>query len=332
VRWDAAIEVQLSKIRWPIVAAIAGVLLCAGAVLIRAETPTASQDAPRDSKQEDDAPSPAPTSYTRTLGPYSIDGANFTVKLSVICYKGTRHEGQCNEDDEETVKSLRIEDEAGKTRFHTSFPVAFAHQVERHVVEVTRLEGAAHQALEFQFEKLPSQANTGVAIQLFAVRDGKLQPLNDDPLEFYGGLGELPAGSAKDSRRLLDGDALPVFVLTNYFYILQPVRVNWNDFRLELQELGEFEVAQQQPYSRKPDIEADGYIHLYASPDKNASQVGVAVTPQTSVRVLRAIFRASPPEEHSSASETWLKITVNGKTGWVIGLDDYTALGLSSAH
>ncbi|MGD0965990.1 MAG: hypothetical protein ABSA57_19070 [Candidatus Acidiferrales bacterium] len=311
--------VRLKKIRL-ISSGVVAVLLCASAAPIPA------------APQNEDARSPAPTSYSRTLGPYSIDGASFTVKLSVICYKGTRHAGPCNEDDEETVKSMKIEDEAGKTCFHTSFPVAFAHQVERHVVAVARLEGHDHQALELQFEKLPSHANTGISIQLFGVRDGTLQAFNDDPFEFYGGLGDLPMGSSKDSRRLLDGDALPIFLLTNYFYIEQRVRVNWKDFRLEPQETGEFEVAQQSPYSRKPDIEADGYIHLYASPDQNASQAGLSVTPQSSVQVLRAIFRGSPSEEHSSASDTWLQVSVDGKVGWIVGLDDYTALGLSAAH
>jgi hypothetical protein len=312
-------------------AAVAAIFVCAGALPGPSFAPHAALDSSQRAVDED-APSPAPSSYTRTLGPYLIDGANFTVKLSVICYKATPHAGKCNEDDQETVKSVRIEDEAGKTCFHTSLPVAFAHQVERHVVEVTRLEGGAHQALEIQFEKLPSPVNTGISVQLFGLRNDTLRPFNDQPLEFYGALGELPTGSSADSRRLLTGDALPVFVLTNYFYILQPVRLNWIDFRLEPQKTGEFEVAQQPPYSRKPDIEADGYIHLYNLPDKKAAQAGVAVNAQSHVRIFRAIIRASPPEEHSSANDTWLNISVDGKDGWIIGLDDYTAIGLSAVR
>jgi hypothetical protein len=282
--------------------------------------------------QEDDVRSPEPMHYTRTLGPYSLDGKNFTVKLTVICYKDKPHAGECNEDDEETVKSMKIDDEAGKARFQKSFPVAFAHQVERHVVEVTRFEGREHQALEILFEKLPSHANSGESIQLFGVRDGTLQPLNPEPLDFYGALGELPAGSSQDSRRLLAGDTLPICLLTNYFYVMQPVRVNWKDFRLEPQETGEFEVAQQPPFSRKPDIEAEGYIHLYASPDKNLAASGLTVTPQSNVQVLSALFRANSPEDNSSADDTWLKISIDGKVGWILGLADYTAIGLSVAH
>ena len=151
-------------------------------------------------------------------------------------------------------------------------------------------------------------------------------------MEFYGGLGALPAGSSNDSRRLAAGDTLPVYLLTNYFYIVQPVRLNWKDFRLEPQQAGEFEVAQQSPYSRKPDIQADGFIHLYALPNTNAAAAGVAVNPQSSVQLLSALFRSSPSEEHSRASETWLKISVNGKAGWIIGADDYNSIGLSSVH
>ena len=297
----------MQRIRWW-VSPLAAILLCSVAIRAFAH--------PRNA-QRDDEPPPPSTSYTRTLGPFSIDGANFTVKLSVICYKTARHPGECNEDDEETVKSLRIDDAAGKSCFHTSFPVAFAHQVERHVVEVTRLEGPEHQALELQYEQLPSHVNTGVSIQVFGLRDGRLQAFDDEPFEFYGGLGALPEGTSKDSRRLLAGDTLPIYLLTNYFYIVQPVRLNWAQLRLEPQEKGEFEVAQEPPFSRKPEVQADGYVHLYASPDEKAASTGVAVTPQSSVQVLRAIFRSTPSETHSSASTTWLKISVDGKIGWI---------------
>lgn len=282
--------------------------------------------------QQGDGPSPSPTHYIRTLGPYSVDGETFSVKLSVICYKETKHEGKCTEDDEETVKSVKIEDEAGKSRFQKSFPVAFAHQVERHVVEVTRLEGRDHQALELRYEKLPSRANSGESVQLFGVRDGTLQALNQDPFDVVGELGDLPAGLSEDSRRLLAGDILPVYLLTNYFYIVQPIHLKWDEFVLEPQETGEFQVAQQSRYSRKPDIGADAHIHLYASPDKNSTPVGVNVTPSSNVQVLSALFSQGPAEDHSSADETWLKISIDGKLGWIVGLGDYTAIGLTAAH
>src|ERR1700686_1035734 len=185
--------------------------------------------------QKEDAPEPGAKHYVRTLGPFLIEGHDFTVKLSVICYKETRHAGMCDEDEDETVKSVRILDENGKDRFSRSFPVAFAHQVERHVVEATLLEGREHQALEIKYDRLPSPANSGESIQLFAMRDGTLQALNEKPLEYYGELGELPEGTGKNvSGHLLADDSLPIYELTSYFYVVAPVRVNWKDFRLEL--------------------------------------------------------------------------------------------------
>jgi hypothetical protein len=279
--------------------------------------------------QKDDAPEPGATHYVQSVGPFLIEGHVFTVKLSVICYKDKRHTGKCDEDDEETVKSVKILDENGKERFSKSFPVAFAHQVERHVVEATLLEGREHQALEIKYERLPSPANSGESIQLFAMRDGSLQPLNPEPLEFYGELGELPPGTWKKiSRRLLADDSLPIYELTSYFYVVAPVRVNWKDFRLEEQKAGEFEVAQKPPYRRRPDMMADGFVHLYPSPDDQTTPMGVSVTPQTSVEVLKARFAAAP-DKHSSANDTWLEIRIDGKVGWILGVDDYTAVGLS---
>jgi hypothetical protein len=291
----------------------------------------ASPSRAKQEKQEDER-SPAPEHYVRTLGPFSIDGRNFTVKLSVNCYKESRHAGMCDENDQEAVKSMKIVDNADRTCFSRSFPIGYLHQLERHVVDATLLEGREHGALEITYTKLPSHANTGVTIQLFAIRDGALQPLNPDPLPFYGQLGELPPGPQKNSRMLLAGDVLPIYVLTNYFYVVCPVRVNWKEFDLDQQETGEFDVVHQPPYGRKPDIEAPGFIHLYSSPDTNASPRGIDVTAQSHVEVLKALFRKGPPEAHDSPSDTWLEISVDGKVGWIVGLDDYTAVGLSPAE
>jgi hypothetical protein len=279
--------------------------------------------------QKDDAPSPGATHYIRNLGPFMIEGHAFTVRLSVICYKDTRHTGMCDEDDQETVKWMKILDENGKDRFSKSFTVAFAHQVERHVVEATLLEGRDHQALEIRYERLPSRANSGESIQVFAMRDGALAALNEEPLEYYGQLGELPPGTWKKiSRRLLADDTFPIYELTSYFYVAVPVRLDWKDFRLVPQASGEFEVAQQPPFRRRPDIMADGYIHLYPSPDSTTTPVGINVTPKTSVEVLKARF-AGAPDKHSSASDTWIEIRIDGKVGWILGVDEYTAVGLS---
>jgi hypothetical protein len=43
-----------------------------------------------------------------------------------------------------------------------------------------------------------------------------------------------------------------------------------------------------------------------------------------------ARFSAAPPDEHDSANDTWLKIQIDGQEVWILGIDDYTALGLSS--
>jgi hypothetical protein len=282
--------------------------------------------------RQDDAPLPAPSRYVRTLGPFPIEGREFTVKLNVICYKESQHDGLCNEGDEETVSSVRVVDEDGKVRFSKSFPVALAHEAGRHLVDVTLLEGREHQALELTYEDLPSPPRTGESVQLFGLRNGALKPLDLEPLEFHGGLADLPAGDLKNSKRLLENDTLRSYALTNYFYIVIPVRVNWKDFRLEQQDSGEFDVADQPPYQIHPDIESERLIHVYPSPDKKTTPVGVNLTPQSRVQLLKARFNAAPPDEHDSANDAWLNVRIDGQEGWILGVDDYTALGLSFAR
>jgi hypothetical protein len=279
--------------------------------------------------QQDNAPLPAPIRYVRTLGPFPIEGHEFSVRLKVICYKDSPHEGVCNEDDEETVSSVRIVDENGKSGFSKSFPVSLVHQLGRHLVDVTLLEGGEHQALELTYEDLPSPPRTGESIQLFGLLNGTLRPLDLEPLEFDGGLADLPAGQLKNSKQLLENDTLRIYALTTYFYIVTPVRVNWKDFRLEQQDSGDFDVADQPPYQIRPDIESERLIHVYPSPDRKTTPVGVNLTPQSRVELLKARFSAAPPDEHDSANDTWLKIRIDGWEGWILGVDDYTALGLS---
>jgi hypothetical protein len=269
----------------------------------------------------------------RTLGPFPIEGHEFGVTLHVICYKQSRHAGVCNDDDEETISSVRIVDENGKTSFKKSFPVPLVHQAESHLVDVTLLEGREHQALELSYEDLSSSpARTGKSIQLFGLQNGILKPLDPEPLEFEGSLAELPLGQLKDSKRLLENDTLRIYSLTNYFYIVTPVRVNWKNFRLERQDSGDFDVADQPPYEIRPNIESERLIDMYLSPDKKTKPIGVNLAPGSRVRLLTARFSAAPPDEHDSPNDMWLKIRVEGQEGWILGVDDYTALGLTSLH
>lgn len=285
---------------------------------------------PAAGSRQDDAPSPAPTRYVRTLGPFLIEGHEFTVKLHEICYKDSRHEGVCDEDDEETVTSAQIVDESGKIRFKKSFPVPLLHQIENYLVDATLLEGSEHQALELTYKAFSSPPpRTAKSIQLFGFQNGILKPLDREPLEFQGGLADLPAGQSKDSKRLLENDTLRIYSLTTYFYIVTPVRVNWKAFRLEQQGSGDFDVADQPPYQIRPNIQSEQLIHMYPSPDKKTTPVGVNLKPGSRVELLNARFSAAPPDEHDSANDTWLRVRVDGQEGWILGVDDYTALGLN---
>ena len=279
--------------------------------------------------EQDDQPLPGATRYVRSLGPFSIEGHEFTVALHVVCYKQSKHAGKCDEDDEETVSSASIVDENGKTRFKKSFPVGLVRQTENHLVSATLLEGREHQALELAYQDFSAPSKTRKSIQIFALQNGVLRPLDPEPLEFQGGLADLPAGQSENSRRLLERDTLDVYVLTTYFYIVTPVRVNWKDFRLEEQNSGEFDVADQPPYDIRPTIESERPIHLYPSPDDTTTPVGINLTPGSHIQLLKARFSEAPPNEHDSANDTWLKVRIDGQEGWILGVDDYTALGLS---
>ena len=89
---------------------------------------------------------------------------------------------------------------------------------------MTLLEGREHQALELTYEDLPSPPRTGESIQLFGLLNGALKPLDLEPLEFHGGLADLPAGQLKNSRRLLENDTFRIYVLTNILVQIKNLR------------------------------------------------------------------------------------------------------------
>jgi hypothetical protein len=280
-------------------------------------------------RQDDDTPLPAPTRYVRMLGPFLVDGQNFGVKLNVVCYKQSKHGGMCTEDDIETVSSLKIVDDKGKSHFKQSFPISLVHKLGRHLVDARLLEGREHQALEIIYEDLPTPPRTGESVQIFGLENGTLRPFDPEPLEYQGGLADLPAGRSKDSRRLLANDTFEIYELTTYFYIVTPVRIDWKNFRLEQQDSGEFAVANAKGYQVRPDIESNRAVQMYTSPEPNAKSAAVSLTPQSRVELLKARFSDGPPDEHDSANDTWLEIRVDGREGWILGVDDYTALGLT---
>jgi hypothetical protein len=53
------------------------------------------------------------------------------------------------------------------------------------------------------------------------------------------------------------------------------------------------------------------------------------LTPGSRVELLKARFSAAPLDENDSANDAWLKIRIDGQEEWILGVDDYTALGLS---
>ena len=53
----------------------------------------------------------------------------------------------------------------------------------------------------------------------------------------------------------------------------------------------------------------------------------VNLMPQSRVELLKARFSAAPPDENDSANDTWLKIRIDGQEEWILGVEDYTALG-----
>ncbi len=292
------------------------------------------------------------------LGPFSIAGKEFTAVLQKQLPAGAKAgEGQ-------TVVSMEIRDAAGAPQFSR----AFANQggddgfINTVSVSVIPLSGATGNGLlvSYDMDSEPSapEPESSGWWQVFGVVDGKLKPFGG-PFLVQGDL--LPAD--RSSRALAfgkpiaaPGDVLQFKIWAGRFRLVFPIRIDWTQGKLAPMQPCDKTSATTEPcnYGVVPEDEryvADmTFVRLCTNPIEACQKPErVVVKRDSKVEFLatRAEVEWNPGKLSGwsgdpknamgdaggiaiTSKESWLKVRIDGKEGWLHSQEDFDALGMPS--
>jgi hypothetical protein len=262
------------------------------------------------------------TRWTKSDGPYQLDGASFTVKTEWTCGKFDKSKNHCDDNWGETAASYTLVDAQGQTQFQKTFPYDGNPDEGSLHVSALLLDGRSHHALQIIMSSSPAAPNTGETSDFLAVHNGKLLALAEDlPIDAIG----KPKGTTVLATKLPANDMFPVrYFGALYYNRIAHMRFDWTAGKLAQVESNEFEMepnlGEQLP---------DGAVDFYPAPDFTKTSVRVHLTAETKIKFLRVVQTSTSQDSLGKHLLTdWLKITIDGRVGYVTGEADWQALGL----
>jgi hypothetical protein len=279
----------------------------------------------------------APTGAARLnlrLGPWMIEGARYTLEMERYLHGS-----------DTAVRHVRVTNDSGRVVYEEEVAALLADgwQDESWIeVSANALEdaGGRPRGLELVYAFYPSAPTTGVSFRILAPREGGMKALT--PMMTYAGeVDNLPAGSQPFSQRLLDGNRFVAELWRYSFAALVPLRVDLDCtpgsdrcVTIALPDsiggLARFRVeATPRP------IDATATIELFPAPNAAAAE-RVTIRPGSKVEILGGAGRvelneSDPPVVTIDASDDWLHVRIDGRTGWVQSEQTFNAIGLPSA-
>jgi hypothetical protein len=282
-------------------------------------------------------------------GPFAIAGQNYTVVL---------HEKRlANVSDPtfaQTLAGVQISDAAGNASYQKAFSYAiergrFQRSLSASAQLVSGKTGAGL-VIHYREQTAVSQTSalqTRESWQLFGLVSGKLAPLGK-PVPIGEGVAGGPfmgvmmrAGNGTVSV-ISQPDNIEVHVWTGYFYVIVPLRVDWNHGGLTqgqrcmemlgggLQEVG---CDMRGEGARKPPADEFTFVRLFVEANENmGSAEHVVVQKGSKVEILGSSAITTWNENGELIqpvfSDLWLHVRIDDHAGWIHGEEDFAAVGL----
>jgi hypothetical protein len=292
------------------------------------------------------------------LGPFTIAGREYTAILRKQLPAGAKPgEGQ-------TVVAIDIRDAAGSSQFSRTFVNqregdGFTNTVS---VSVIPLSGATGNGLLVSYDEdsepsAPEPESSGWW-QVFGVVDGKLKPFSG-PVLVQGDLllaDRSVRAQAPGSPITAPGDVLQFKVWAGRYRLVFPIRIDWAQGKLVLaqpcEKIGA--TAGACDYGVVPEDQRNvadlTFVRLCANPLEACQKPERVVVKKDSKLELLAArahvqfdpgklsgYSGNPKNPMSDAGgiailsrESWLKVRIDGKEGWIHSQEDLDALGMPS--
>jgi len=268
----------------------------------------------------------------KTLGPFPLSGKSFSIKVQVERIRS----GDDPAFSEEAVRQFEIRDEKKVVHFKKEYsyqilPDGFSESVS---IRANLLEGEKGNGLIIHYDVLPSAPSSGHFCQIFAVKEGGLKPLSL-PLGVYGRISPLPQGTSQEALKLFPGDRMEFRLWTGNYDIIVPVRINFDEMKIETPISGIFEIGTGNTPEELKKPAPGAKVNLFSERDLKAAPRQVTLREDSKVEFIAAssgIF----VEEYEGAlyiseEDPWLNVRIDGEEGWVKYEEDLSALGLPRA-
>jgi hypothetical protein len=290
------------------------------------------------------ASGPAPDSAIATLassdtsasitrfGPYVIDRRSYR-------FETQRDTGAAKP--REAARRVQVFDSAGRVVYDENLFLRRDSTGSEDWLEFTPtlIEDASGTARGFRFTYSwhPSAPGSGVAFNMVAPRGDSLVVLTPTIVGYYGSMDTLPAGRAAGAQRLLLGNRMVIESGRGWFDALINLRIDFgctprstSCVRVDLPDsvsgLARFAVK---PGPRQPPDTAV-VVDVYAAPHGTFPE-RIVLPPGQQPEILGGASRVyfdRTPSLYLSADDEWLEIRINGKRGWITGVEAFRAIGL----
>lgn len=296
------------------------------------------------------AEAPRVVDSAQELGIFEIGGARYGVLARLKSISGAN-----DPKTSVTLSELEILGANGGVVYRKGFPAdlqggRFARTLS---ASASSLQGAGGAALVIRLLEEPAAASEGESWLVFAIVGGKLTALGT-PLPpgqgtglAVGGVvtGVMVSGGVNVMPLASKAEALEFRAWTGNFFVFVPVRMDWeqgqwgegeNCFALDKGTLKKTGCNMRLDAAARP--RAQGLVMtLYTDPVEDryhASQVPIVSGAQFEILTARAIVNWKDVGGRVACSfeDVWLRVRVNGDTGWVHSEADFAALGLPSGN
>lgn len=288
--------------------------------------------------------SPALVDDQQRLGPFRIDGQDFTVVLRL------KRLSQARTAEDAALSALEIHDRSGVIQYRETFTYtvdagAFSDSC---MASAQLLKGGIAAGLLINVGCLPSAPGSGEVWQLFGLHDGKLIRFGK-PFTANGDFLDLiPTPPRKIGQATLFlPDVMRFRVWTGNFRVTATVRVDWMQGRLmpgpallradgaraardRVRSSGRGRARAERPGADvRPPLPRD--VRGHGRPAAHRRQEGLEV------EILAAKIKLSWNERNDVAAvevddqDPWLKVRIDGTEGWIHTQEDFNAIGIPQA-
>lgn len=337
-------DIRKLDLKWKLAAAgVAVMILGVLALRYAGEILAPFIDAPSSPRDSVAAAMPSPDSgsvslassdssgMVRRIGPMVVDGKTYTVEID-------RDTGSVKPP--EASRQARVIDATGRLVYDENLFLRrdSTSSEEWLVFTPTVIEDEAGRSRGFQFAYawFPSAAGTGVAFQVAAPRGDSLVVLTPTLIGYYGVAAGLLPGNAPQSVRLMPGNQMTIESARGWFDASIPLRINFDCIpksegciRIDLKDsvagLARFPVRVGTRQAQDTSVA----IEVYSAPHGNLERIVIPPGQQAEILGGAAkVYFDRTPSLFLSAEDEWLEIRINGKRGWITGVEAFRAIGL----